>query len=147
MSDVVHRTRSGQGSDPSVACAHLEQFIKAGSALSAAWHPVLDRGYPRYLPSFDEFMAALLHWKEEVKEQREVAEDEEFRPVNFADPDEVRRWLKGVRSQVEDAVAAGEDATRSLGKRGLGRLMARRMVIEARHALLELLQAAERGIG
>jgi hypothetical protein len=146
MKDVVHRARSGQGSDPSTARALLSQFIDAAYALSAGWDPALDPGYPRHLPSFDEFVTELHTWKEEVDERQEVAEDEDIRPLNFANPVEVQAWLKRVRSQVEDAVTAGEDATRPLGKRALGRLMARRMLIEARHALLELLQAAERGI-
>jgi hypothetical protein len=68
-------------------------------------------------------------------------------PVNFADRAAVRSWLKEVRAQVEDAVAAGEDATRPLGERALGRLTTRRMVIESRHALLQLLEAGERGVG
>jgi hypothetical protein len=147
MSDVKHRLREDQESDPSVAYELLSRFLVAADALSAGWNPVLDHGYPRYLPSFDDFLKQLSLWKEEVKERQAAAEAEDILPLNFADPAAVQRWLKELRAQVEDAVAAGEDATRPFGKRGLGRLMARRMVIEARHALLELLQAAERGIG
>ena len=147
MSDVVQGPREGQGSDPSAACSRLSRFIDAAHALCEEWDPVLDRGYPRYLPSFDEFLDALNLWHEAVKERQEVAESKGIEPLNLANPDEVRSWLRQVRVQVDDAVCAGEDATRPLGQRGLGRLIARRMVVEARHALLELLQAAERGIG
>jgi hypothetical protein len=86
-------------------------------------------------------------WHESVKARQEAAENNDIEPLNFADRAAVRRWLTAVRIQAEDATCAGEDATRPLGKRGLGRLMARCIVIEARQALLELLQAAERGIG
>ena len=147
MSDVVHRARKGQGSDPSAASRRLSQFIEAAHALCEEWDPVLDRGYPRYLPSFDEFLSVLNLWHEAVKARQDMAAREDIEPLNFADPAELRKWLAQVRVQVEDAVCAGEDATRPLGQRGLGRLIARRMVIEAKTALLELLQAAERGLG
>jgi hypothetical protein len=147
MSDAAHRPRKGQQTDPAVACRHLELLLDAANALCEAWDPVLDRGYPRYFPSFDDVFDALVAWRDEVTEWQAVAEDEDLRPVNFADPVEARRWLKDMRNQVDDAVAAGEDATRPLSKRGLSRLMARRMVLESRHALLQLLQAAERGLG
>ena len=147
MKDVVHHAREGQGSDPSAARDRLSQFIEAGHALCEAWNPALDRGYPGYLPSFDEFLAVLVIWYEAVKGGQEIAEDEDIRPVNFADQTDIRSWLKNLRAQVEDGMSAGEDATRPLGQRALGRLSARRTVLEARKALLELLQAAERGIG
>lgn len=147
MSDADRHYQGVLASDPAKACALLERFVDAAGALSEAWDPALDPGYPRYLPSFDEFVSALLDWKEEVIERKAVLDDEDIRPVNFNDPVEVRRWLKDLRGQVEDAAGAGEDATRPLGKRALGRLIARRTVIEARHALLQLLEAAERGLG
>src|SRR5262245_48490480 len=80
MSDVVHRACKGQGSDPSAACELLAQFVKAANALSEGWDPVLDRGYPRYLPSFDEFIEALIGWREVVEEKQAVDEDEEIEP-------------------------------------------------------------------
>jgi hypothetical protein len=146
MRYAAHRPRKGQSSDASAALAHLSRFVETAFALNEAWNEVLDRGYPRYLPSFDEFMSELLTWREVVTERQEVTDDDDILPLNFADPAEVRRWIKDMRGQVDDAAGAGEDATRPVGKRALGRLMARRTVIEARHALLELLEAAERGL-
>lgn len=147
MVKVQHRAPSGQGSDPSVALACLDNFLEAASALDSAWDRVLDRGtYPAYLPSFDEFVNALFAWRDEVKDRLAV-EDQEVNPVNLADPQAVRAWVKAMRSQVEDMAGAGEDATRPLGQRRLGRMMARRTVVEARDACLLLLRAAESGIG
>lgn len=40
--------------------------------------------------------------------------------LSFADPEAVRVWLAHLRAQIEDAVAAGEDATRPPGQRRLG---------------------------
>jgi hypothetical protein len=106
----------------------------------------LDQGYPRYLPHFDDFLEGLGQWKEEVKERQDVVDNDVCDPVDFSEPDQVRLWLKALRVQVEDAVSAGDDATRPPGKRGLGRLAARRIALESRHALLQLLEAAERGL-
>jgi hypothetical protein len=50
------------------------------------------------------------------------------------DPAAVRAWIAELRNQIEDATSAGEDATRPLGQRRLGRMMARRMVVEAEGA-------------
>jgi hypothetical protein len=108
---------------------------------------VLDRStYPGYLPSFDEFLSALYNWQAEI-EGRLSAEDREPDPVNLSDPAAMRAWIADMRNQIEDAASAGEDATRPLGKRRLGRMMARRMVVEARDAALSLLRAAELGLG
>lgn len=147
MAEVYHRARPGQGSDPSNARACLDRFIEAAEALGKAWDPVLDRGsYPGYLPSFHEFMRALSDWQAEVH-GRLAIRDREPDPLNFADPAAVRAWIAEMRNQIEDATSAGEDATRPLGQRRLGRMMARRMVVEARDAGLSLLRAAELGLG
>jgi hypothetical protein len=147
MTEVYHRARPGQGSDPSRARACLDRFIEAADALEEAWDPVLDRStYPGYLPSFEEFVSALHDWQAEVH-GRLALEDREPDPVNFADPAAVRAWIAEMRTQIEDAASAGEDATRPLGKRRLGRMMARRMAVEAHDAGLSLLRAAELGLG
>lgn len=65
--------------------------------------------------------------------------------VDLADPDAARAWLSDLRTQVEDLAAAGEDATRPLGRRVLGRPTARSEILEARRALRQLLDIAERG--
>jgi hypothetical protein len=67
--------------------------------------------------------------------------------VDLADPAARRAWLADLREQLEDLAAAGEDATRPLGRRALGRPTARGQILEARHALQQLVDAAERGLG
>jgi hypothetical protein len=146
MSHAVLGPRKGKESAAAVAYVHLEQLLSAARELSKVWDPVLDQGYPRYLPHFDVFLEGLGQWKEEVKERQDVVDDDGCDPVDFSDPGQVRLWLKALRVQVEDAVSAGDDATRPPGKRGLGRLTARRIALESRYALLQLLQAAELGL-
>ena len=63
--------------------------------------------------------------------------------LDFGDPEAMRSWLARLRAQIEDVVAAGEDATRPPGQRRLGRAAARRVIKEARRALEQLLEAAE----
>jgi hypothetical protein len=146
MSEVYHRPRPGQGTDPSKARASLDEFIEAARALEEAWDPVLDRGtYPAYLPSFTELLRDLVEWKADVHGRLSI-EDREPDALNLADPAAVRAWLREMQNQIEDATSAGEDATRPLGKRRLGRMMARRTIVEARGAALSLLRAVELGL-
>jgi hypothetical protein len=146
MSEVYQGPPGSQGKDPSAARACLDDFIEAALALAAAWNPVLDQPtYPRYLPSFDKFVSDLEAWQDEV-EDRPYVEPTDIKPLNVADPAAVRAWIEEVRAQIEDALAAGEDATRPLRERGLGRSTSRRMVIEARMALQQLFQAADGGL-
>jgi hypothetical protein len=56
-------------------------------------------------------------------------------PLDLADPEEVRRWLDKLESDIWDAIAAGDDATRPPGERDLGRRMAREHILEARRSL------------
>ena len=145
MRELHHRPPGGKGGDPSSARLCLRRFIDAAHALDAAWHPDLDRPtYPRYLPSFDTFVSDLVDWRDEVEERAAVAESD-LKPLDLGDPAAVRAWLTDLRAQVDDAMAAGEDATRPLSRRALGRPMARRSLLEARHALQQLLEMAERG--
>jgi hypothetical protein len=65
------------------------------------------------------------------------------KPVNLADPAEAAGWLAQLREQIADAVAAGDDATRPLGQRDLGRRAARRAILDAGAALEAMLDAAE----
>ena len=37
--------------------------------------------------------------------------------LSFRDPDAMRAWVTHLRAQIEDVVAAGEDATRPPGER------------------------------
>jgi hypothetical protein len=64
-------------------------------------------------------------------------------PIDLCDPAQRRRWLADMEAQIEDAVAASEDATRPLGRRVLGRVSARRQILEAERALRELMDAAQ----
>lgn len=66
-------------------------------------------------------------------------------PLDFSDREAVRAWLTELRMQIDEVVAAGEDATRPPGERALGRAAARRAILEARTALGQILSAAERG--
>jgi hypothetical protein len=146
MTEVQHRPPGGKGGDPSFARLALSRFIAAAADLERAWDEVLDcPTYPRYLPSFDDFLADLSDWQEEV-EDRPYTEPKERKPLVLADPAEVRAWLEDLRGQVKDALAAGEDATRMPGRRRLGRPTARRTLREASHAIHQLLEVADLGV-
>jgi hypothetical protein len=58
----------------------------------------------------------------------------------------VRAWLGDLATQIEDVVAAAEDATRPPGRRLLGRAMARSTILETRRVLRQLVRAAQRGL-
>jgi hypothetical protein len=68
-------------------------------------------------------------------------------PLDFGSREAVRAWLDDLREQIDDAIGAAEDATRSPGRRDLGRRMARRIVLGARESIASLLDSAERGAG
>jgi hypothetical protein len=63
--------------------------------------------------------------------------------VRWEDPERVGVWLKALREQIDNAVAAGEDATRRCRKRVLSRAEARRKLRDANTRLDELLAMAE----
>jgi hypothetical protein len=63
------------------------------------------------------------------------------------DPALLRAWLAGLREQVLDAVAAGEDATRRFRRRVLSRAEARRKLRTAKRALLGMIDVAEQAAG
>lgn len=63
--------------------------------------------------------------------------------LDLADRGAVSAWLVTLRTQVDDALAAGEDATRPLGERDLGRRVARRILLDARDVIRGLLAAAD----
>ena len=66
--------------------------------------------------------------------------------LDFTNPDAVRAWLERLETVADDGLAAGEDQLLPLGKRRLGRVLARDMVAEARASLAELLSAARRSL-
>jgi hypothetical protein len=57
-----------------------------------------------------------------------------------------RAWLIALRSAVEDAVSAGEDATRRPSERVLSRAEARRQLHEAERTIEHLLSLDEQGL-
>lgn len=62
--------------------------------------------------------------------------------VDLADPVVRARWLAAARSQAEDLISAGSDATAPPDARDLGRRAARRIIGDAGGALRQLLDAA-----
>ena len=66
-------------------------------------------------------------------------------PLDWSDHEAVRAWLRELRTQIDEIVGAGEDATRPPGERALGRAAARRAILEAQRALGQMLAAAEGG--
>jgi hypothetical protein len=146
MHDVHHPPPKGQPPDLATALRCIRAFIEAGDALLEAWHPKLDRpSYPRYLISFDEFLTDLGIWEDEVTELAEVSA-RKVTPLDLSEPDQVRRWLDDLEMQISDAISVGDDATRPLSRRLLGRPMARKQLMESRRALRQLIDAAERGM-
>lgn len=146
MAEVHHRPRGGKGPDPFTARRALRRFVKAAIALDAAWHPALEvPTWPRSLPPFEELLRDLQNWQEEV-EDRPYSEPKERPALDLADREAVRAWVADLRTQIHDVTAAGEDALLPLGRRSLGRRMARRAHREASQAVEQLLAAAERGI-
>jgi hypothetical protein len=67
----------------------------------------------------------------------------EMHALDLGDPEAMSAWLARLRAQIDDVIAAGEDATRPPGQRRLGRAAARQAMTEARRALEQLLSAAE----
>jgi hypothetical protein len=67
-------------------------------------------------------------------------------PLDLADPEEVRRWLDKLDGDVRDIVAAGDDATRPLGQRDLGRRTAREQILESGRSLHLLVEALRRSL-
>jgi hypothetical protein len=63
--------------------------------------------------------------------------------LRFDDREQMRPWLKALRDATNDAIAAGDDATRPFSKRVLSRAEAKRKLREAESSLEELLTLAE----
>lgn len=146
MTEVHQRLRGRKAGDPSLVIRRLDAFVAAAEGLLEAWDPVLDAGaYPRRLPSFDEFVAELQEWRDSAKEMDTVKKSN-VAPLDFADAKALRIWLDHLHSDIHDAIAAGDDATRPPSQRDLGRTTARAHILESRHTLRHLLEAAERGM-
>jgi hypothetical protein len=66
--------------------------------------------------------------------------------VDWSDPADVRLWIQALRVQVQDLVAAGDDATRAPKHRILSRAESRRRVHLADRAAEALLSAGEKSL-
>jgi len=147
MPELPHPPRGGQASSPSTALRRLDALIDAARDLADAWHPALDHAsYPGDLPAFGTFLHDLEAWRADVEAAAGGA-PRSVVPVDLGDREAARAWLHALAEQIEDATAAGEDATRSPGQRELGRRAARAIVMDARDALREMVRAAEKGLG
>ena len=145
MAEVHRRPRRSKDDVRPLPVRRLEAFIDAAEALLEAWDPVLERGgYPRYLRSFDEFIEDLKLWAGCVDEAADV-EVRDVEALDFRDAKAVRKWLAALECAWQDAVAAGDDATRAPGARVLGRAEARSHVLGARQQLLCLMEAGRKG--
>ena len=145
MAGLHQRPRGRKDDGRPLAVRRLEAFIDAADALYEAWDPVLERGgYPGYLRSFDELIEDLKVWAGCVDEAADV-ELRDVDALDFGDAKAVQKWLAALECAWQDAVAAGDDATRAPGARVLGRAMARSHVVGARHQLLCLMEAARKG--
>jgi hypothetical protein len=66
--------------------------------------------------------------------------------VDWSDPADVKLWIQALRVQVQDLVAAGDDATRAPKQRILSRAESRRRVHAADRAAEALLSAGEKSL-
>ncbi|MFT3775110.1 MAG: hypothetical protein QM820_57925 [Minicystis sp.] len=66
--------------------------------------------------------------------------------IDLCDPAQAAVWLAALHEKLLDCAAAGEDATRRPKKRMFSRFEARRRIREAESGLLDLLEAARRGL-
>ncbi len=145
MAEVHQRLSGRKGRDPSVAIHSLEAFVAAAKVLRDTWDPILDgTAYPPTLPDFNDFIHDLADWLASIQERAEV-EASAVEPLDFTDPEALREWLRALDCNFHDLLAAADDATRPLGRRELGRVLARSKVLEARRSMRSLIEAAERG--
>lgn len=66
--------------------------------------------------------------------------------LDWNDPAACAAWLADVAARCKDAVAVAEDQTLPLGKRRLGRVIARELLAEAKASLQAQLRFARRGL-
>jgi hypothetical protein len=66
--------------------------------------------------------------------------------VHWDDPADIALWIVALRGEIDDALAAGEDATRLKGDRVLSRAEARRKLLAAEAQIETLLDAGERSL-
>src|SRR5262245_23039411 len=123
MAEVHQRPHGRKGGDPSLVIRRMDAFIAAAEALFDAWDPALEAG-DCPVPSFGAFVRQLHAWRASAKDMDTVKRSD-VTPLDFSDAAALRDWLRKLRSDIDDALAAGDDATRPPGERSLGRAMAR----------------------
>lgn len=148
MAEVHQAPAGGKGGDPPAAVRCLQRLVEAAHALRDAWSEELDGAtYPRSLPSFGGLVRELDVWLADAEARgAPLAEEAPVPAIDLAQREVARAWLADLRVQIDDALAAGEDATRPSEQRTLGRVTARGKIGEARHALGRLLAVAEGGL-
>jgi hypothetical protein len=123
----------------------MDALIEAAWGLVEAWDPVLEGdSYLRCLLSFKDFVLDLDLWRDDVEDLLAVKASD-VTPLDFTKPWALRQWLVALDDSISDAVDAGDDATLPPGRRVLGRATAREHILDARHSLRCLLEAANRG--
>jgi hypothetical protein len=140
----MRRERSLGPPTPAEARACLARFLEAASALDHAWHPILESpAYPSCLPDYTQFMNELMSWRDEVVDR---SYGDAAANLSFTDRAAVKAWFDELCKQIDAALFVGEDATRPLGQRALGRAEARRRLLEASHVLHQLVRLAMHGL-
>jgi hypothetical protein len=66
--------------------------------------------------------------------------------LHFDDRERMREWLNALRDAIDDAIGAGDDATRRFSKRVLSRAETRRKLREAESSIESLLVLAENAL-
>ncbi|MFT3775343.1 MAG: hypothetical protein QM820_59095 [Minicystis sp.] len=145
MPEVHHAPLGGKDGDPPAALRALRRFVEAGHELRDVWVPELEgTAQPRSVATFGGLLRELDAWLEAVEALPMEPAGAPY-VLDLSNRDAARAWLAELRTQIDDAVSAGEDATRPPGRRALGRPTARRALLEARHSIEQMLVAAERG--
>lgn len=146
MAEVHQAPAGGKGGDLPSALRRLRHFVEAAHALRDGWSAELEGPtYPRTLPTLSGLAQELHAWLAEAEAAAERRAGD-VPALDLTDREIARAWLADLRAQIDDVMAAGEDATRPPGRRALGRAVARNAITEGRHALTRLLAAAERGL-
>ncbi len=126
--------------------AALASFIEAAAALLEAWHPSLDGGRPGYLPPLDHLLSDLRTWQTQATSPPDATRGDIPHLLDLSDPAAFRSWLTALHVQLDDALSAGDDATRPPGQRDLGRRTARCLLFGARASIGALLASADRAL-
>ena len=81
-----------------------------------------------------------------VSDEPPQGQDPAAPSLRWSDPEAAKRWLSGVKSALDDALAASSDQMLPLRQRRLGHVEAERILREATVALHNALSFAERGL-